>query len=299
MQPTFSPERFRSSRKRGNAPCSDAIPDAKPQGTSAGISLEQFGRWSQGLAAAAQACSTEEISATFTAAASGLLACDRAYVGLYLRDNGSVTIDDRGPDPWNRNYDARLYRQDPFFRMFASTRQDFLLPLAALDTGDFQRTDYYRDFYEPSRSFDEITGVFNLDARAAGYITFLRFRGAPAFGADDLALAEAISGATRLVLTQLWHQWRAEQQMEAEHARSALRLSRLSMRERQIADLLIDGGSAKSISRSLAISPGTVRNHIKKVYAKLGCHSQVELMAAARAYDMVPMPQAGIPLTAP
>lgn len=260
------------------------------------ISLERFGRWSQGLAAAAQASSTEEISATFTAAASGLLAADRAYVGLYLRDNSSVTIDDCGPDPWNRNYDARLYRLDPFFRMFASTRQDFLLPLAALDTGDFQRTAYYRDFYEPSQSFDEITGVFNLDTTAAGYITFLRFRGARAFGADDLALAEAISGATRLVLTQLWHHWRAEQQKgigcgeDEGHAHPALRLSRLSGRERQIAELLIDGGSAKSIARSLAISPGTVRNHIKKVYAKLGCHSQVELMAAARVIDMAPQP---------
>ncbi|WP_448115528.1 helix-turn-helix transcriptional regulator [Mesorhizobium amorphae] len=250
--------------------------------------LEQFGRWSQGLAAAAQASSTEEISATFTAAASGLLACDRAYVGLYLRDHSSVTIDDRGPDPWNRNYDARLYRQDPFFLRFASTRQDFLLPLAALDTGDFQRTDYYRDFYEPSRSFDEITGVFNLDARAAGYITFLRFRGAPAFGSADLALADAISGATRLVLKHLWQQWRTEQR--GHHAHPALRLSQLSARERQIAELLIDGGSAKSISRSLAISPGTVRNHIKKVYTKLGCHSQVELMAAARATDTMLLP---------
>lgn len=287
MQPAFSPELSRSSRKRGNTPCSD--PDAKPPRPFAGIALERFGRWSQGLAAAAQASSSQEISATFTTAASGLLACDRAYIGLYLRDNSSVTIDDRGPDPWNRNYDARLYRQDPFFRMFAGTRQDFLLPLSALDTGDFERTAYYRDFYEPSRSFDEITGVFNLDAAAAGYITFLRFRGAPAFGADDLALAQAISGATRLVLTQLWHHWRAEQRMDVEPAHPALRLSRLSARERQIADLLIGGGSAKSISRNLAISPGTVRNHIKKIYARLGVHSQVELMAAARVADTVPL----------
>lgn len=258
----------------------------------AAISLEQFGHWSQGVAAAARAGSTEEISATFTAAANDLLASDRTYVGLYLRDHSSVTIDDRGPDPWNRNYDAHLFRLDPFFRRFASTRQDFLLPLAALDRGDFQRTAYYRDFYEPSQSFDEITGVFNLDAKAAGYVTFLRFRGAPAFRQQDLALAEAISGATRLVLQQLWHQWRTEQQTRAGHCEdgSFLRLSRLSARERQIAEMLIDGGSAKSISRNLAISPGTVRNHIKKVYAKLGIHSQVELMAAARVAGVASLP---------
>ncbi|TIU18315.1 MAG: helix-turn-helix transcriptional regulator, partial [Mesorhizobium sp.] len=54
----------------------------------------------------------------------------------------------------------------------------------------------------------------------------------------------------------------------------------LSAREGQIARLLIEGGSAKTIARNLSISPGTVRNHIKQVYRKLGVHSQVELLAA-------------------
>ncbi len=249
------------------------------------------------MAAAATAASPQEISANFTTAARELLASDRVYIGLYLRDFSSVTIDDHGPDRWNRDYDARIYRQDPFFRMFASTRRDFLLPLAALDAGDFRRTAYYRDFYEPSESFDEITGVFNLDNATAGYVTFLRRQGAPAFDPADVALAEAASGATRLVLERLWRQWRAEERSGERgriqehcgkpgcHCDDPLpspRLSRLSARERQIAGLLINGGCAKSISRSLSISSGTVRNHIKKVYRKLGIHSQVELMAAAR-----------------
>ncbi|TPK60140.1 LuxR family transcriptional regulator [Mesorhizobium sp. B2-4-19] len=240
------------------------------------FSLDRFGRWSSGLAAAAAAPTPEDLSARFTAAAQILLQSDRVYVGLYHRDITSVTIDDAGPDRWNRDYDARIYRQDPFFQKFASTRQDFLLPLSALSDRDFRLTRYYREFYEPSGSFDEITGVFNLDRLTAGYVTFLRRNGAPPFGEHDLATAGAASGATRLILQRLLYLCRFRDNGAAiDSARS-----RLSVRESQIARLLMDGGNAKGISRSLAISPGTVRNHIKQIYRKLGVHSQVELLAS-------------------
>jgi DNA-binding CsgD family transcriptional regulator len=242
------------------------------------VSLDQFGRWSGGVAAAAMAATPEELSARFTAAASGLVGSDRVYVGFYHRDITSLTIDDAGPDRWNRDYDARIYRQDPFFQRFASTRQDFLLPLSALRNGDFRRTPYYREFYGPSDSFDEITGVFNLDRLTAGYVTFLRRNGAPAFGEQDLAMACAASSATRLILQRLLHLCRSRDKgLAIGDARS-----RLSSRESEIARHLVDGGNAKSIARSLAISPGTVRNHIKQIYRKLGVHSQVELLATIR-----------------
>lgn len=244
----------------------------------ANLTFEQLQRWSSGITAAVSATLPEEISAHFTAGARGLIASDQIYIGLYLRDGSSMTIYERDPDRWNHNYDTRKYHEDPFFRRFAGSRQDFLLPLSALDKGDFHTSAYYRDFYEPSGSFDEITGVFNFDRNAAGFVTYLRQRGARPFGADDIAMAEATAEATRRVLERLWRQWRPGE--------TALSFADLSARERQIALLLIDGGCAKSISRDLAISPGTVRNHIKTVYRKLGIHSQVELMAAARSGDL-------------
>jgi DNA-binding CsgD family transcriptional regulator len=242
------------------------------------LSLDQFAQWSRGVAAAVLAATPEELSARFTATAQALLASDRVYVGLYHRNITSVTIDDAGPDRWNRDYDACIYRQDPFFQRFASTTQDFLLPLSALCNGSFRLTPYYREFYGPSGSFDEITGVFNLDRLTAGYVTFLRRTGAPPFGETDLALAGAASGATKLILERLFHLCRLRHCGPAVGAG----LPPLSARERQIVQLLLDGGCAKTISRSLGISPGTVRNHIKQIYRKLGVHSQVELLAVTR-----------------
>ncbi|WPE19309.1 hypothetical protein ShzoTeo12_04730 [Shinella zoogloeoides] len=87
------------------------------------------------------------------------------------------------------------------------------------------------------------------------------------------------------MLERLWRQWRPS-------GESRLSLAGLSPRERQIALLLIDGGCAKTISRDLTIAPGTVRNHIKTVYRKLGLHSQVELMAAVREAGTAPHPAA-------
>jgi DNA-binding CsgD family transcriptional regulator len=242
------------------------------------FSLDRFARWSGGVAAAAGAATPEELSACFTAAAGVLLDSDRVYVGFYRRDITSLTIDDAGPDRWNRDYDARVYRLDPFFQRFASTRQDFLLPLSALRNVDFQLSPYYREFYGPSDSFDEITGVFNLDRLTAGYVTFLRRNGAAPFGERDLALACAAGGATRLILEKLFHLCRLRDKGGAvDAARSGL-----SPREGEIARHLVEGGNAKTIARSLSISPGTARNHIKQVYRKLGVHSQVELLAAIR-----------------
>ena len=249
------------------------------------LTFEQLRHWSSGITAAVSATLPEEISAHFTAGARHLVASDQVYIGLYLRDSASITIYERDPDDWNRNYDTRKYHEDPFFRLFAGSRQDFLLPLSALDKGDFHTSAYYRDFYEPSGSFDEITGVFNFDRNAAGFVTYLRRRGARPFGTEDLAVAEATADATRLVLERLWRQWRPP-------GESRLSLAGLSPRERQIALLLIDGGCAKTISRDLAIAPGTVRNHIKTVYRKLGLHSQVELMAAVREAGTAPHPAA-------
>lgn len=61
--------------------------------------------------------------------------------------------------------------------------------------------------------------------------------------------------------------------------RSSGPLDRLSAREREIAALFARGASHKGIAEELALAPATVRNHLQKVYAKLGVSSRDELVA--------------------
>lgn len=51
----------------------------------------------------------------------------------------------------------------------------------------------------------------------------------------------------------------------------------LSGREKEVLFLLVKGRSTKEIGQKLFISPGTVKNHVLKIYAKTGAHSRIEL----------------------
>lgn len=55
-------------------------------------------------------------------------------------------------------------------------------------------------------------------------------------------------------------------------------LEALSRREREILDELLRHRRPPQIARALGISPHTVRNHLKSIFAKLGVHSQAELL---------------------
>jgi DNA-binding NarL/FixJ family response regulator len=56
------------------------------------------------------------------------------------------------------------------------------------------------------------------------------------------------------------------------------RLASLSPREHEVLRHLLEGYRVGTIARKLFISPHTVRNHLKKIFAKLEVRSQTELM---------------------
>jgi len=59
-------------------------------------------------------------------------------------------------------------------------------------------------------------------------------------------------------------------------------LSRLSPRERDVLEHLLDGHRVSTISGRLEVSEHTVRNHLKSMFRKLGVHSQPELIDFVR-----------------
>lgn len=56
---------------------------------------------------------------------------------------------------------------------------------------------------------------------------------------------------------------------------------RLSRRQREVLELLSEGVPAREIAVRLGLAEATVRNHIRLVLRKLGCHSQLEAVAVA------------------
>ena len=61
----------------------------------------------------------------------------------------------------------------------------------------------------------------------------------------------------------------------------------LSPRQVEVLQLLSEGVRAQAIALRLGLSETTVRNHIRTILRKLGCHSQLEAVAVARRYRLV------------
>jgi PAS domain S-box-containing protein len=69
----------------------------------------------------------------------------------------------------------------------------------------------------------------------------------------------------------------------AEHERSPL----LTPRQHEVLRLLAEGFGTGEIAARLAISPATVRNHVRALLIALDCHSRLEAVAQARALGLL------------
>lgn len=63
--------------------------------------------------------------------------------------------------------------------------------------------------------------------------------------------------------------------------------SLLSIREREVLGMLVEGGNHRTIAEKLFLSPDTVRNHIRNIYEKLHVHSRSEAVAKAIRGDLL------------
>jgi LuxR family maltose regulon positive regulatory protein len=61
----------------------------------------------------------------------------------------------------------------------------------------------------------------------------------------------------------------------------------LSARELEVLRLLAQGRSTVEIADLLVVTPGTVRNHLKHIFGKLGAHARLQAVERARALDLL------------
>jgi FixJ family two-component response regulator len=81
----------------------------------------------------------------------------------------------------------------------------------------------------------------------------------------------------------------AERDQAAEHIRA--QVATLSVREREVLDGLLAGGTNKTIARDLGISPRTVEAHRARIMERLGAQSLPELVQIAIAAGLQARPQ--------
>jgi two-component system, NarL family, nitrate/nitrite response regulator NarL len=150
---------------------------------------------------------------------------------------------------------------------------DFLLPDCdiALAASELRRAAPDVKLLVVTAYNDHAALVAALDARCDGFVTKDR-------AARDVVHAMRAIRAGRRdvsidVVSQAWSSQPAPTPVPAGE--------RLTPREREVLALLAGGRSSSDIAARLAVSVNTVRNHVQRIFTKLGAHSRVEAVAIA------------------
>ena len=212
---------------------------------------------------------------------------------LYLHDG----FRGRAPGGALDAYLKGAYLLDPFFTACAQRVPPGLYRMRDLAPDQFFEGEYFNSWevhpcisMESGSLAEEIGFMVVLPDGFMATYSLMRSNGNRPFSDAEVAVLKMVEPVVRAAMTRHWrhlsHQpdgrkapaWSTRGElMELAFERFGQEV--LSPREQMVVQLILRGHSAHSIARSLEIAEGTVKNHRKSIYAKLGISSQQELFS--------------------
>ncbi|VVN80743.1 LuxR C-terminal-related transcriptional regulator [Pseudomonas fluorescens] len=270
--------------------------------TPGALSFQALLTWNVGLAKAFMALDDSVFLEALAAALNGLTPIESMMISLERKGLPPQLLHQRGipgdhrDDIINR-YFSRGYLLDPFCLAVENGLAEGFYHLSEIAPDDFFCSEYYKTYYLKSGAVEDCYYIVDLDPQSKISLSMFQGLSTTPFSAEQLALMRAVEPMVRELLRRfgtqggLRHlftevdratqpaspQSSLNQQIEAAFMNFGSPL--LTVREREIAHLILRGHSVKSTARVLNISPETVRMHRKNLYTKLEISSQAELFA--------------------
>lgn len=210
---------------------------------------------------------------------------------LYLYDG----FRGHGPGAALDAYLKGAYLLDPFFTACARRVAPGLYRMRELAPDNFFAGEYFNSWevhpcisMESGSLAEEIGFMVNLPDGFMATYSLMRSNSNIPFSDDDIAALKLVEPVVRAAMSHHWRDLRHKPEARETPAWSTrgqvMELAfeefgrdTLSPREQVVVQLILRGHSAASIARNLDIAEGTVKNHRKSIYAKLGISSQREL----------------------
>lgn len=184
-------------------------------------------------------------------------------------------------------YTAGLYLLDPFYVADMTDRRAGLLRLDDIAPQDFRESEFFVRFYGSVGVLDELHYVVRLEPGRSVHVFIEREQ--ERFTETDVARLSALEPIVSNTVRRHWA-WMDQRSTSApvspiqvaggiDGVIRNMRPGQLTPREVEVVGLSLRGHSSKLIAHELGISEGTVTNHKRNVYEKLGIHSQTQLFS--------------------
>lgn len=187
------------------------------------------------------------------------------------------------------NYFKGTYLLDAVYNASANNVAPGLYRLSELAPDAFFSSEYFNSAdVHPCISMDqgslaeELALLVRPNAGVDLVYSIMRSNGASPFPDDEYSMLQQASALLAAAIYRNWQGDDATGQI-GERRRADFfenfASDRLTAREQQIVGAILKGHSSQSIGNLFDIAEGTVKNHRKSIYAKLGISSQGELFA--------------------
>jgi DNA-binding CsgD family transcriptional regulator len=255
------------------------------------VDLKRFTRWNVDLAKTIAAIGEDTFFPQLLSALAAQVTHEYPQVWLYHRDLPPRIlyheIPNRAVELQVDRYLEGPYREDPFYQLSMSSPRSSIYRLARLTGTNFEESSYFRDYYAETDTRDEIIFLTRLDDGSVVNFCIMRLNEQSDFHKEEYdllyTLAEPIAAAIKshchrddFVVTNLL-QPGLDAQIDV--AFKTFGSDHVSVREREVLELLLRGYGADTSAERLDISLETVRRHRKSIYKKLDVSCQADLFA--------------------
>lgn len=181
-------------------------------------------------------------------------------------------------------YATGPYLLDPLYQHCRNGGTPGAYRLLDLASDGFLRSEYYRTFYRKIRISDEIGLAIDQGDDGWMIVSLARSARKPRFSSSEVEQVGMLTDVVAAAVLRHWGRQSLETlpaEWELEERLTSFGNDRLSKREAQIVQLVLQGHSTPAVASHLGITAGTVKVHRHNAYSKLGIGSQTELFALA------------------
>ncbi len=173
------------------------------------------------------------------------------------------------------DYLAGVYRLSPFYRLALSVRAACVARIGKIAPDNFRASEYYRRYFGMIGVCDMLGVLLPETDGQTLFMSFSRSRGHRAFARSD---EDAITRKLPILCAALAvHRRLLGRPAQPSAGPPRAMHSRLTARETEVVNLILEGHSVRAVSQKLGISVETCRVHRRNIYEKLGVNSQAGL----------------------